>query len=104
MSIVENNTKQILTAEEKEDKRLFTEAMFVLRAAEKAEKAKAKMSKEAEKEEKKLVDEAMVVLKRGEKDNAKKAKRAVKKKAPLTVEEQVAEVVETMVQKLEESE
>jgi len=79
MSIVENTTKQILTAEEKEDKRLFQEAMSVLRAAEKAEKAAAKAAKAAEKEEKQLVDEAMTVLKRGEKEDAKKAKRAAKK-------------------------
>jgi hypothetical protein len=79
MSIVAN-TKQILTPEEKEDKRLFNEAMVVLRAAEKAEKAAAKAAKMAEKEEKNLIAEAMVVLKRGEKEDAKKAKRADKKK------------------------
>jgi len=80
MSIVENNTKQVLTAEEKEDRRLFSEAMFVLRAAAKAEKKATKTTKEAEKEEKRLIAEAMVVLKRGEKEDAKKAKRAAKKK------------------------
>lgn len=79
MSIVENKIKQVLTAEEKEDKRLFTEAMSVLRAAEKAEKAAAKEAKNAKKEEKQLVDEAITVLKRGEKEDAKKAKRAAKK-------------------------
>ena len=79
MSIVENKIKQVLTPEEKEDKRLFQEAMSVLRAAEKAEKASAKEAKNAEKQEKKLVDQAMTVLKRGEKDDAKKAKRAAKK-------------------------
>jgi len=97
MSDIENKNKQILTPEEKEDKRLFHEAMFVLRAAEKAEKAAAK-------EEKRLIAEAMVVLKRGEKEDAKKAKRATKKKAPLTVEEQVAEVVKMMANELEETE
>jgi len=79
MSIVEKKIKQVLTPEEKEDKRLYKEAMFVLRAAEKAEKATAKIAKDAEKEDKTLVDEAIVVLKRGEKEDAKKAKRAAKK-------------------------
>jgi hypothetical protein len=79
MSDIENKNKQVLTPEEKEDKRLFHEAMFVLRAAEKAEKAAAKDAKNAEKQEKQLVDEAIVVLKRGEKEDAKKAKRAAKK-------------------------
>ena len=79
MSVIEKKNVQVLTAEEKEDKRLFQEAMSVLRAADKAEKAAAKEAKNAKKEEKQLVDEAMTVLKRGEKDDAKKAKRAAKK-------------------------
>ena len=80
MSAIEAKPKQIMTPEEKQDKRLFNEAMVVLRAAEKAEKALAKTTKKAEKDEEKLIAEAMVVLKRGEKQDAKKAKRAEKNK------------------------